>query len=221
MTTLITRMFEDEAVAQQAASKVYFKGVPERAISVISGGNVDTLSARMDKARVHAASIAAYAEKLEKGGALLVVGATHIPLGAPRITRETLAKFDTVDMGDIVEEYYFTDPPEKATSILKSHKLFLTQRLRNSGGTVMGGGLLLTPEVKKSSAAGKHRRASRMFWPMPLLSRKERRNKTMSGERRMSRMFWPMPLLSRRERKSSVIRGGGPVFSRTFGWPTS
>lgn len=219
MTTVITRIFEDEAAARKTAGYLKLKGLPAGAVEVISGGDADSLPDALRKARVHEDAVAPYAESIAKGHAALIVRATYIPLGAPRITRDILARRDTVDMGDVLEEQYYTDPPEKSKSVLKHHPLFLTARIRG-GGPVMGPKTVIRNR-KATSAVGKARSASRLFWPMPLLSRKERRIKVHRGGRYMSKAFWPMPLLSHRERRKSVVEGGGPVFSRALGWPTS
>lgn len=46
------------------------------------------------------------------------------------------------------------------------------------------------------------------------------RSSVYHGGRYMSRWFWPMPLVSTRERSRSVIQGPGEVFSRALGWST-
>ncbi len=219
MTTVITRMFEDETAAERAAKYLVLKGLPENAVEVIAGGDPESLTDDLRKARVHEDAIAPYADSIAKGHAALIVRATYIPLGAPRITRDILARRQTVDMGDVMEEHYFTDPPERKKSILSHHPRFLTARIRG-GGPVMGPKTVIRGR-KATSAVGKNKRASRFFWPQPLLSKKERRIKVYRGGRYMSKAFWPMPLLSHKERRKSVVEGGGPVFSRALGFPTS
>jgi len=219
MTTVITRIFEDEAAASKTAKYLRLKGLPDSAVKVIAGGDADDLSEALRKAQVHEDAVKPYADSIKKGHAALIVRATYVPLGAPRITRDILARRDTVDMGDVMEEHYFTDPPEKSKSILKHHPRFLTARIRG-GGPVMGPKTVIRNR-KATSAVGKERHVSRLFWPMPLLSTKERRIKVHRGGRYMSKSFWPMPLLSHKERRKSVVEGGGPVFSRALGWPTS
>lgn len=218
MTTVITRIFEDETDASRAAKYLALKGLPDDAIDVITASNDDDLAEKLRRARVHEDAIAPYAESITKGHAALVVRATYVPLGAPRITRDILAQRDTVDMGDVMEEHYFTDPPEPRSSVLKGSPLLLTSRIRG-GGPVMGPKTLIRGR-KATSAVGKDRRFSRLFWPQPLLSRKERRIKVYRGGRYMSKAFWPMPLLINRKRRKSVSERGGPVFSRALNWPT-
>lgn len=219
MTTVITRIFADEGAAEKTAKYIRLKGLPDSAVEVISGGDAKSLADDLRAACVHEDAVTAYADSIAKGNAALIVRATHIPLGAPRITRDILAKRDTVDMGDVMEEHYFTDPPEKSKSILKQHPRFLTERIRG-GGPVMGPKTIIKNR-QATSAVGKERHVSRLFWPMPLLSTKDRKISVYRGGRYMSKAFWPMPLLSTKERSKSVVEGGGPVFSRALGWPTS
>jgi hypothetical protein len=41
---------------------------------------------------------------------------------------------------------------------------------------------------------------SKLFWPMPLVSRKPRGLSVIRGGGFMSRYFWPMPLVARRSK---------------------
>ncbi len=218
MTTVITRMFEDTGAAEKAALSLKLKGLPDEAIEVIAPENTEQPADDLRAAQVHEDAITAYSDAIARGHAALVVRATYKPLGAPRITRDILAARDTLDMGGVMEEHYFTDPPEKARSVLKTHPRFLTPRIRG-GGPVMGPPTLIRGR-RATSAVGREGHVSKLFWPMPLLSRRARRIKVFRGGRYMSRSFWPMPLLLDKPRRKSVIEGGGPVFSRTLGWPT-
>ena len=218
MTTVITRILKDEAEAHRAVAKFMRKAFPENAVEVIAGGDAESLPDRLREAQVDESAIARYAEAIAKGNAALVARVTYRPLNAPRIAREILEERDPVDMGGVTEDRYFTDPPDKAPSVLKNHPRFLTERIRG-GGPVMGA-ITIIKRKKPTSAVGKEGHVSRRFWPMPLLSTKERRIKVYRGGRFFSKYFWPMPLLSTKPRGLSVIEGGGPVFSRKLGWPT-
>lgn len=224
MATIITRLFEDETAARSAAKRVVYRGIPERAVRVIAGHDTETLSTRMIRAKVHESAIATYVEGVQAGRALLVVAATYKPLGAARITREELAKRECVDLGEMMDDFFIPDGPERAKSILKSHPRFLTMPLGSYARGLVTEGMgfkILIRKPRRVSATLTGARTSRLFWPMPLLSRKDRPVKVMRGGGFMSKTFWPMPLLSRRPRGRSVIEGGGPVFSRTLTWPTS
>ena len=221
MTTIITRLFKDEAAARNAARKLQFKGFPARSITVISGKDAE---ARMKRADVHASAAKKYADSLSSGGAVLAIAATYKPLGAARIAREYLAGQDTVDVGKVTEEHFVKDRPDRAPSVLKDHPRFLTASPSSTdynGGPITAGiGFRLLNDRKgRRSVKSGGGFMSRMFWPMPLLSRKPRSKSVMSGGRFMSRSFWPAPLLSTRPRSNSVIKGGDLPFSRTLGWP--
>lgn len=227
MTTIITRLFQDEDAARYVAERAVFMGVPSRAISVItqsSGPDADALKARMTSAKVHESAVDSYVEHLGAGKALVVVRATYKPLMAATKTRELMAKHDAIAVADVVDDYYMPDGPEPTPSILKEHPHFLTVGIGRTGyeGAPISRGLgfrLLSERKKRKSAIQGGGFKSRFFWPMPLLSTKPRKKSVISGGRYMSKSFWPMPLLSRKPRSNSAIRGGDLPLSRALGWP--
>lgn len=217
MTTIITRLFPDEATAQSAVDRLVYRGMPRRDCKVIVGG--DKAPSMMARAQVHESAIGAYASHLSNGRAVVVVSATYKPLGAARLTREILAKYDVVDCGDIVEESNPPWTPERAPSVMKDHPLFLSVpglEAPSHISAMFGMPLLKQHKAKRSLMSGS-RRMSRMFWPMPLISQKRNARSAMRGGRHMSRLFWPMPLISKGPRRKSVTPGGGLPFSRLFG----
>lgn len=223
MTTIITRLFADKTSAVQAKERINFKGVPRRAMSVIADG--DDLAGQMAAAKVHPTAIDAYARHVAQGKALLVARTTYRPLTAATIVRDLLAKMETVDAGDLIDDYFETDGPDRAPSILDEHPLFLTLRQDQTGyesaPVSVGLGIkLLSARKERTSARGTSGARSRVFWPMPLLSKRERGSSVIKGGRHMSQTFWPAPLLSTRPRQNSVIKGGDLPFSRTLSWPT-
>jgi hypothetical protein len=219
-------VFQDEASARKAVRKLGSLGVPVRDCHVISAeGDIDVAKA-LHAAGVHDSAKAAYGEAVSNGHAVLAVRATYKPLMATRIVRDTLATFDTVDMGGVTSEHRVPDGPEPAApSVLKDHPLFFTVRrnkIAHGGAPVshsFGIPLLSKPKERHSAMKGGGF-MSRGFWPMPLLSTKERKTSVMSGGGFMSRGFWPMPLVSSTPRGQSVIKGGDLPFSRSLGWPT-
>lgn len=225
MTVIITRIFPDAAAAEKAAARLIHKRVPRRAIDVVAGGDAEDA---LRKARVDDSAVGPYAAAIAGGKAALVVRATYKPLGVAQMTRDYLRTRETVAMGaGVVEERRVKDAPEKAPSILKDHPRLLTlpssvvgEGARGGPVTASMGMSLLKSRPAKDNLMAHDRRMSRMFWPMPLVSKRERGRSLMDHDRRMSRMFWPMPLISNSTRRKSVIPGGGPVFSRRFGWNT-
>lgn len=220
MTTIITRVFPDAAAAEKAVKRLDFRGFPKRDRQIIVAG--DDAENAMRRAHVHESALKPYAKKLAAGNAVVAVAATYKPLGAARLTREIFEKFDTVNMGDVVEEASVAWQPEKSPSVLKDHPLFLTlPGIENPGriSTMFGMNLLKDRKAKRPLMAH-DKRMSRMFWPMKLLSTKSRSSSVISGGRVMSRMFWPAKLLTTGERRRSVIPDGGTPFSRRLGLKT-
>src|SRR6056297_1374308 len=110
-------------------------------------GLVDALTA----ADVEAATAQEYEEHVKKGGAVIVVKAGYRPLGVAQITRDVAKEMGAVDMGDLVEEVYVKDAPERfANTILLDHPKLLT-RNRAPGSTT-------------------YHMAN---WPIPLISRRK------------------------------------------------
>lgn len=220
MTTIITRLFPDEATAQSAFDRLTFRGMPKRDCKIILAG--PKAPAMMERAQVHEDAISTYAGHLSSGQALLVVHATYKPLGAVNLTREILAKYDTVDCGNIVEEYKTPWKPERAPSVMKDHPLFFSIPGLNPPGSISAsfGIPLLKQRRAKNNLMSGDRRMSRKFWPMRLVSKRRHTHSAMRGGRHMSRMFWPMPLIAKGPRRKSVSPGGGLPFSRLFGLRT-
>lgn len=218
MTTLITRVFPNASDAQRAVNSMSFFGMPNRNMTILSGG--DDAADRLAKAGVDDSAVAAYAKALAAGQTALVIKATYKPLGAAKMAREVLGRHDdTADMGNVVEERKLPWEPDHAPSVLKDHPHMMTvPGLPVPGNLSEAFGIpTLKTGARRKKLTSHDRRMSRAFWPMPLL--KTNRNATSAKGRRgaASRMFWPMPLLSKGERRKSVIPGGAHPFSRLFG----
>lgn len=135
-------------------------------------------------------------------------------------------KFETRDVGELTDDYFEADGPERASSILYDHPLFLTIRMDWTGyeGAPVSHGLgsrLLSPRKKLDSAIKGDGFKSTVFWPAPLLSKKARKKLVISGGRYMSKAFWPTPLLSKTPRRNKVIKGGDHPLSNALRWPTT
>ena len=221
MTTIITRLFPDEAAAQSAVDRLIFKGIPKRECEIVLGG--DHVETRLADAQVHATAIEAYRKKLEAGHAAVVVRTTYKPLGAARLTREILDQRETIDAGDVTNDFFVRSKPQKATSVLKDHPHFLSLPGIASPGLITGGmGLpMLSDRGAGRSLMRGDKRMSQLFWPMPLISRKRRSLSIIPGGRQMSKAFWPMRLVSTKPRRKSVIPGGGFPLSRLLGLRTT
>ncbi|GFE51635.1 hypothetical protein So717_33880 [Roseobacter cerasinus] len=227
MTTLITRLFEDQEKARYVKERAVFMGVPSRDMSVITKGSAEDdagLTAKMQAAGVDDSALGTYLAHVKEGQAVFAVRATYKPLMAATKMRELLAKHDPLEAGNVVEDRFVPDGPQKASSILTEHPHFLTvpmHRTGYEGGPVTAGlGWPMLRARKPSNSVMKGGKfMSRSFWPMPLVSDKPRKTSVIEGGRHMSKSFWPMPLISRKPRKNSVIRGGDLPLSRALGWP--
>ena len=196
---IITRVFPTEAAAKSAAERLTAKGIPERHVDVVTAG--PRAQEFMERAQVDASAMAPYMTRLKAGNAVLSVRTTYKPLEAARITREFLAKRDTIPVANVVDDRFVADVPDGSPSILKDHPLFLTLPRSTRGGGPVSDGLgigMLKQRSAKRPLMNHDKRMSRMFWPMKLLSTKRRSRSVISGGRQMSKVFWPMRLISRR-----------------------
>ena len=223
MTTIISRVFSDEKAAKSAAKRLVFRGIPSRDCAVIAGSDEAAVASRLELAKIDESATSAYLKAAKAGQAIVVVHATYKPLMAATMVRDTFDKLDTVSVGDVTEEYFVPDGPEKGSSVLREHPLFLTvppARTGHRGAPVTRNMFrMLSPRKPRRSAIKGGGFKSRMFWPTPLLSKKPRKKSVISGVRYMSKAFWPMALLSKHKRSNSVITSGDLPFSRALGWP--
>jgi hypothetical protein len=95
-------------------------------------------------------------ETVAKGGAVVLVRAGYRPLGVAQTTRDVAEEMGAIDMGDLVEEVYLKDAPERfSNSLLLDHPSLLT-RNRVPGSTT-------------------YHMAN---WPIPLISRRKPSHET-------------------------------------------
>jgi hypothetical protein len=224
MTTVISRLYENEAAARAVETRLRYKMLPRNTFRVYADPDDKELLDRLEAAGVEKATAQTYAKRVAGGNAVVVVRTTYKPLGAARIAREALAETTPIDLGDAVEEIRVKDGPDPSPRVMKDHPRFLTMPSYPSdhspGLMSRSIGLpLLSPRRKRSSAMSGGRFMSRAFWPMPLLKKKRKASSAMSGGRYMSKTFWPVALISKKERRNSVIRDGDYPISRAFGWP--
>jgi hypothetical protein len=102
MTTIITRLYADQAAAQAVADVLAKRGHED--VHVFTDG---TDAARA--AGVPGDAAAAYARHMAKGNALLVVRAGFNPVGAARDAIRTLAAHPGIDAGLRSEEHYIRE----------------------------------------------------------------------------------------------------------------
>src|SRR6056297_1046275 len=150
MTKIISRLYGSASQARRVRRElIEMQRFSPRIVDLFdkTDGLVDALTA----ADVEAATAQEYEEHVKKGGAVIVVKAGYRPLGVAQITRDVAKEMGAVDMGDLVEEVYVKDAPERfANSILLDHPKLLT-RNRAPGSTT-------------------YHMAN---WPIPLISRRK------------------------------------------------
>ncbi|MCY4178875.1 MAG: PucR family transcriptional regulator, partial [Litoreibacter sp.] len=125
MTQIITRYFEDAAKATEAKSELIkiYRFAP-RIIDVFDGA--DGLAGKLSENHVAEATAKAYAERMAKGGAVMLVRAAARPLMAAKKTRDVTAEFGAPAIDGLDEEIYVKDPIELGRSILTTHPLLMT-----------------------------------------------------------------------------------------------
>ncbi|MFK7745290.1 MAG: PucR family transcriptional regulator [Roseobacter sp.] len=169
MTQVITRYFESASKTLAAKRTLQFERVPRKDLLVYTEakGLVDALTAE----HVDPETAKAYAERLKKGGAVLLVRATYRPLGAAKLARQVTAAMGPADMGGLTEEVYVKDRPAKAASILNEHPLFLSRsKDRSSAGHYMADfPIPLISRRKPADTFAFPRHARMASWPIGLL----------------------------------------------------
>jgi hypothetical protein len=150
MTKIITRAFDSAEQARNVRSElIRMQNFSPRIVGLYDDANglADALSA----AHVDATTAKEYEKRVKKGGAVVLVRAGYRPLGVAQTTRDVVAEMGAVDMGDLVEEVYVNEGPERfSNSILLDHPRLLT-RNRVPGSTT-------------------YHMAN---WPIPLISRRK------------------------------------------------
>lgn len=197
MTTVVTRLFENESAATPVIAALVKEGFPQEAIDVIGSGgeDVEATLARMAAARVPRPAASAYVSHLKDQRVLLVVRAPFVPFGASRRAIELADSQPSIDAGVANENYHISERPAPGlfTSTLSDHPRFL------SGDYGPGRSRLLM-----SNAFG-----------IPLLSGKNRRGRSAIKGGALMLPFWKP---RSRQRRTSVLKGGGRI-TRGLGLP--
>ena len=222
MTTVITRAYADEKSAMGIRERLYRQGFPRHQMSLISARENEgthAIEERMRRALVPEDAARVYAQRVVEGASLVVVRATYKPLNAVRLANETFESSGAMDVGIYEQQFKVPTPKDHAPSVLKDHPRFFTMPPRGDhvGGPLsdqLGFRLLSAQGVRDSVIHG-----GKIFMGDGII-RNRKANSVFPGGGHMSRLFWPMPLLSKRKRGLSVTRNGGHPFSRLLGWPT-
>lgn len=131
MTTIVTRLYENAAHADEVVAKLKAAGFPDSTLDVIEQGTQTSAVGRIVEAGVPADVAQQYAQHLSVGRGLLVVRAPFVPFGAAKTAIETADMYPSFDAGvenqNIHIRKEFDD--RQYLSILASHRLFLTNML--------------------------------------------------------------------------------------------
>jgi hypothetical protein len=195
MTTIITRLYPDLAIATAVVADLQARGHDPSTIDLIAKGSASSVDARMRGARVLPASASVYAPKVEKGAALVVVRAPFAPMGTARDAIRTVNRTPALDVGLEDEDVYIRETPNVEIS-----------------GKVLSGTVFFMSNPHRSMSHG------HILGRNPIIASKPRTS-AIRGGAYMSKMFWPMKLVSTPKEKTSAIRGGF-LFSSMFGIPT-
>lgn len=222
MTTVITRLYADRQSARGIQERLYREGFPRHQLSLVTMDEGDTseqLKRRMERALVPDEAAEAYAARVAEGASLVVVRATYKPLNAVRIANETFASSGALPVNLSSQEFKVQTPKDHAPSILKDHPRFFT---RPPTGDHIGGPLsdqfgfrLLAAHKRRDSVL----KDGKLFFGDGVIRGRQSHSVLKPGTF-ISKFFWPMPLLTKRKRRNSVIHGGGHPLSRLLGWPT-
>lgn len=178
MTTVITRLYQDNKTAGSVVSALKEAGFPDDTIDVLAAGESD-LAEALAKARVPAAAAETYAGEISGDTTLVVVRAPFTPFGAARKAIEIADATPAAPSAVTDNNAHISDTMKRelTLSVMTDHRLFLTdtkEMARNNGRISTGfGWRMLSRRQKKTSAISGGRFMSRAFWPMALLMKKK------------------------------------------------
>ena len=195
---VITRFFDKADAARKARKELlYIKGVSQRIVHLYEGGN--DVEARLNAARLAPPTSKAYAERLAKGGAVLLVEAGYKPLSIAQTTRDVCAQMGGERIDGLVEEVEIKDKVRRGMNVLRDHPLFMS-RPRDPDATnfyMANWPIPLINRKKPFTAALFEPHAHMANWPIPLTNRrKPNTNSIFSRHARMAN--FPIPLISKR-----------------------
>lgn len=188
MTTVVSRLYPDEATAQGVAAALAKAGFPAATTDIVTAADAAAIAAT----RVHKDDAAAYAAKMQAGNALLVVRAPVTPFGAARAAIDIVEQTEAIPVGGVRNPNRYIREEVKMgqfLSILRDHPLFLTSRMgpyaTSSIGLLsqgMGWTLLSKHRTSRSASSGWY--ASASFWPGKRVSAHRTKRSVISGGKR-------------------------------------
>lgn len=195
MTTIITRLYEDQATAAAAANALARQGLALTAVDIITRDGAGTPLERMRSAMVGADAAAAYAGPVGQGRALLVVNAPFAPMGTALKAIRTVNRTPSIDVGLADEDAYIRDEPDVVLE-----------------GRVFTGTVFFMSNPYRRLPMG------HILGSNPIIHSRPRHS-AIRGGAYMSTKFWPMKLISKHRDHRPLTREGW-LFSNIFGIPT-
>jgi hypothetical protein len=192
MTTIITRLYPDQAAAQTVADALARQNLNLTSVDIITRDGAD---ARMRKAMVGPDAAAVYAGPVAQGKALLVVNAPFAPMGTALRAIRTVNGFPSIDVGLADQDAYIRDEPDVQLE-----------------GRVFTGTVFFMSNPNRPLPMG------HILGSDPI-RRRPRRNSAIAGGAYMSTKFWPGKLISKHKDHRPLTREGW-LFSKIFGIPT-
>ena len=194
MTTIITRLYPDNATAAMVAGQLTGAGFSAGDMDIISGHGAE---AAIRAARGSASTAAAYAPAIESGQTLLLARVGFNPVGAARRVTEIMDATPSIKVGLARESEYVREKlnSQHWNSVLTDHPRFFSKDLEAIDARMRGrvsdafGFRSIIRNVNKTSAVGR------------------------SGH------ILPMSTVTTPREKTSAIRGG-MRFSDLIGWRT-
>ena len=210
MTTVITRLYADTKTANAAVADLKSAGFTGDMMDVVKPG--PNAEDAMAAAQVSNAAAAKYAAQLSGNAALVVARAPFMPMGAAFRAMEVVDAHPSLNAGVADQNAYVKQDVDRSKfrSKVAGHGHILGHDLtpgyseRYGLVTAAFGLKHLKPHRSKRSAISGGGFKSRMFWPMPLLKKKDGSSSAISGGAHMSKLFWPMPLISRSGGRANV-----------------
>jgi hypothetical protein len=183
MTTIITRLYADDATAQSVVAALVAKGIDEDSIQVIGSADIAAIKA----ANVDATSAAAYSAAMTGGQKLVVVEVGFNPQGAARKAIKTVSRTPSINVGLSSEDNYIEESldPAFANSVMDGSPLLLTNSfVRLPHGHIFGSNPVIHSRPRSSAIRG-----GAYMVPMTRISTPKTKSSAIRGGKLISSLF--------------------------------
>jgi hypothetical protein len=185
MTTVISRLYADEATAHSVAATLSTNGIAHAMIDLIPPSKADTRTRieTIASTRVLEADAEIYAKAMQPGNMLLVVRAEFNPRGAALRARAIVDQAPSIPLAVTHPNRYIREAPRAKhfLSVMQSHPLFLTARDRQKPSDQVR----VADRTASRTSGSKGWLTSRWILPFPLLAGHKERISVIPGGKRM------------------------------------